>query len=412
MTSTLVVIAAILAAQGEAVAAPGADSGSKVGESSYIDLEGGLGYSTNPYFSLAGGGGHAFVRASAHAVHTRYSARSTTTLSAYGESTSYLGGAGSQKILSLNAHHDAAVTEKLRVFGDLTGSLDENGQLTTRFLSVGPVVEPPSPVVPLPTLPDTQTIFLLSNGRTYRLGGQAGAQLALNAVSSVTARTGVEHVVLRGTGLDNSYNVYLASAGYDRKLNARASAGAVVDVQRANYRSGGRVSVVTPQVTGHLALSDRTDLSGAVGVSSVTLTKGAFTQHSTGLAFNGSLCRRGESDQFCVAIAREQQTASIAGPVTLVSASLNYAKQLGAKQTVQFTAGVSRSSQPFNPLLSSGFVGRASNLTGGASYTRALGSRLFTGANLSFRKLFSDGPTPKADVSGSLFLRIRLGDRQ
>jgi hypothetical protein len=37
---------------------------------------------------------------------------------------------------------------------------------------------------------------------------------------------------------------------------------------------------------------------------------------------------------------------------------------------------------------------------------------LFGGINLSGRKLTQNGPDPKADFSGSLFIRYRFGDVQ
>lgn len=411
MTVAFVAIAAAFAAQGAVSAPTAANSPSTLGESTYVDLEGGVGYSSSPYFSLVGGGGRALVRASAHFVHTRYTARSSTTLSAYGENTTYLGRYGSQKLFSLSAHHDAAVNEKLRVFGDFTGSVDESGQLGTRFISVGPLIVPSSPAVPLPTLPDTQTAFLITNGRTYRVGGQAGGQLALSQ-ASLTARVGLDHVLLRGTSRDNSYNIYIASLAYDRMLNARASVGGIVTTRLTDYKGGQQVKVVTPQATGHLALSDRMDLSGAIGVSFAKITNQGLTQHSTGLALNASLCNNGEKGQLCATIARDQQTATIAGPATVSSASLNFSKRIDAKQTFQLSVSVSRYSQPYSPFIGTSVVGRSTYVTGGAAYARQLNSRLFTGANLSVRKLFGDGPTPKADLSVSLFLRLRLGDRQ
>jgi hypothetical protein len=142
MTLALVAFAATFATQAAAPVTPIASGKATPGVLTYVDLEGGLGYSTNPNLTLGDGSGRALVRASAHAVHTRFSARSTTRLSAFGENVTYLGRYGSQQLVQLSAHHDTAVDEKLRVFGDLNASLDRSGQLGTRLLSVGPVVGP------------------------------------------------------------------------------------------------------------------------------------------------------------------------------------------------------------------------------------------------------------------------------
>ena len=412
MTIALVAFAATFAAQGAAPVAPTASAKATQGASTYVDLEGGLGYSTNPNLTFGDGSGRALVRASAHAVHTRYSARSTTRLSAFGENVTYFGRYGSQQLVQASAHHDTAVDEKLRVFGDLNASLDRSGQLGTRFLSVGPVVAPSTPTLILPTLPDPQGGFVTADGRTYRLGGQVGALLSMSAVDSVTVRIGTDRVFLRGTAFDTSYSVYRASVGYERSLNARTTIGQAVTLQTTDYDGPVSVTVITPQVTARLALSDRTDLSGAVGLSFAKVKDQLVTERSTGIAASASLCRRGESDQLCATIGRDQQTATIAGPVTVLSAGVSYLKRLDAKQTFQLSASGNRYSNQLNSLLPTAIVEGSSYLTGAAAYTRQLGARLYGGTNLSARRLFRDGRDPKADVSGSLFLRLRLGDRQ
>ncbi|MEO7787373.1 MAG: hypothetical protein ABIR77_06055, partial [Sphingomicrobium sp.] len=217
---------------------------------------------------------------------------------------------------------------------------------------------------------------------------------------------------LRGTSFDNSYNIFLASMAYDRRLNARTSIGEIVSVQSTDYDGPGSVLVITPQATARMSLSDNTDISGAVGVSFATVKNGLVTRRSTGLAFSGSLCHRGESDQLCASVARDQQTSTIAGPVSTLSAGLTYSRRLDAKQTVQLSASGSRYSAQDSGLGPLVVSGNSTYFNGGVAYTRQLGPRLSTGGNLSTRRLFRDGVDPKADVSGSLFLRIRLGDRQ
>ena len=113
MTPRLLAFAGVLAAQAAAQSAPSTVSAPVGRVANYVDVEGGLGYSTNPYVTLGKGSGQAFVRGSVRAVHTRVSARTSTTLSAFGEDTAYPRHFGSQKLLLLNAHHDAAVTERL-----------------------------------------------------------------------------------------------------------------------------------------------------------------------------------------------------------------------------------------------------------------------------------------------------------
>ena len=146
--SALIAVTAALAAQTSTptTAATEAPEGPKVGTQTYLDIEGGVGYSTNPQLSLTSDSGRAFGRISAHAVHTRISERSTTVLSAFAQNLTYTGRYGSQQSLSVDARHDTAVNERLRLFGDLSAGYDEGGQLDTRILGVPDV--PPLPGTP------------------------------------------------------------------------------------------------------------------------------------------------------------------------------------------------------------------------------------------------------------------------
>ena len=89
----------------------------------YVDLEAGAGYSSNPQLSVVNDQGSAFGRVSMHAVHSRVSARSTTLMSAYAENISYTNQYGSQQSVSLYGRHDAAVSEHARLFIDGSASL-------------------------------------------------------------------------------------------------------------------------------------------------------------------------------------------------------------------------------------------------------------------------------------------------
>jgi len=136
------------------------------GESNYLDLEAGAGYSSNPSLSLVNNGGSAFGRISVHGVHSRVSARSTTLISAYAEDVTYTNHRGSQQSINVYAHHDAAVTEHARLFGDVSATYQEGGQLYTRVLGL-PVIPPVTPggtILPPILVPPTAD-FLSITGR-------------------------------------------------------------------------------------------------------------------------------------------------------------------------------------------------------------------------------------------------------
>src|SRR5260221_7463875 len=156
------------------------------GESTYIDVEGGGGYSSNPQLSVINDQGSVYGRVSLHAVHSRVSARTTTLLSAYVEDVSYTKHHGSQQSVSLYARHDAAVSEHVRLFGDVSASYDEGGQLDTRVLGL-PIVPPtiPGGTVTPPILIPPSGDFLSVTGREYSLYGNVGGTFALSQHDSL-----------------------------------------------------------------------------------------------------------------------------------------------------------------------------------------------------------------------------------
>jgi hypothetical protein len=378
------------------------------GVSTYVDLEAGAGYSTNPLLQFGSDTGAAFGRVSAHAVHTRLSARTTTVLSAFGQNSFYTNGFGAQQSVDLNARHDARVSEHLRVFGDVDFAYDKGGQLDTRIIGVPNVPLPPGTIQP-PVLLPPGSDFLSVTGRSYRMSGHLGAQVALSARDYLTVTSGVEHSVFKGVGLDTRYTTIPVSFGYDRQISARTTVGGRLVAQYTDYDGPGNVRVITPQLTMSTALSERMSFNGAVGVSFAATDDGVRTHHTTGLAANASLCSAGERDSFCARAAVDQQAATVIGSSRNVSVGLDYSRRLDANQTLRFALDANRYSAPISVITGQTFA-HTSYVRGAADYTRRLSDRWFGGASLAARKIAQSGPDPKADVSGSLFIRYRLGD--
>ena len=197
---------------------------------------------------------------------------------------------------------------------------------------------------------------------------------------------------------------------YDRELNERTSVGSIVTVRQSDYDGPGNVRVITPQVTGRLNLSEQTTLNGAIGISLARIDDGMMITNSTGIAANASMCHAGQNGQFCASVARDQQTSSIGGPVRLTSASLSYGRKIDANQSLQLSVSAARYSPSVRSFVVPLAIGRSTYLNAAASYSRKLGSRWYSGLNVSTRKLYRYGTDPKPDTSGSIFLRYRLGD--
>jgi hypothetical protein len=412
--SALAIVTAFAAQAATSAPAPTSTEptqGTKVGQSTYVDIEGGAGYSTNPEFSLTQDHGSAYGRISVHAVHARRSARSTTVLSAYGEEVGYASHYGSQQSLAFDARQDSAVSEHVRLFGDLTASYDLGGQLDTRILGVPNV--PPLPGTPgtPPVLLPPGSDFLSVTGRTYRFAAHAGGAFSLSPHDSLNLNSGIERVVFKSGLVDTSYWTIPASVGYSRQLSPRTTIGARVAAQRTDYNGPGNFRQVTPQFTAAVKLSERLSFDGAIGVSFGRSDDGVNVHHSTGLAANGNLCSIAERGQFCARVAMDQQSATVAGPAKSISATVDYSRRLDADSTVQFSLSGSRYTSPISVVAGHTFS-NSTYYRAAADYTRRIGNRWFGGVNLAARKLVEDGPDPRADLNASLFIRYRFGDVQ
>jgi hypothetical protein len=412
--SALLIISA-LAAQATAAPSPAppasttsADSDSVAGESTYVDLEAGAGYGTNPNLRFGDDTGSGFGRVSAHAVHTRVSARTTTVLSAFGQETFYTNNYSSGLSLDLNARHSARVSEKLQIFGDADFAYDKGGQLDTRILGIPNVPIAPGSVQP-PELLIPGGDFLSVTGRQYRASADFGGQLSLSTRDFLTASSGIAHSVFKGGGFDTHYTSIPLSIGYDRQLSPRTTVGARLSATRTDYDGPDSVWVATPQATFQTALSERLSFTGALGVSYASIDNGIDTRHSTGVAADASLCSHGNRDQFCARASISQEAATTAGPTRSITAGLDYSRQLDADQTIRFSLDANRYSSQRSFIIGQTFS-HATYVRAAADYTRRLGDRWFGGVSVASRKLAQRGPDPKSDVSGSLFIRYRLGD--
>lgn len=378
------------------------------GQSTYVDLEGGLGYSTNPELDLGGNTGSAFGRLSIHGVHIRVSERTTTVLSAFAQDYFYTKHLGSRQSVDLSGRHDARVNEKLTVFADADFAYDQGGQLDTRINTIPNVPLPPGVLLPPPGL-GTGGDFLSATGKQYRASAHIGAQTTISARDSLSVSTGVDHVVSKNGVIDTRYTSIPVSLGWNRQIDPRTTVGATISAVTTDYDGPERIRTITPQLTMTKRLSERLTAAGAIGVAFSSIRDAIGRRHNKGLSGNLSLCWRGESDDFCGRFSVDQTTATALGPAKSLSLSADYSKRLGADDTLQLSAGLSRYSNPVS-FVSNQTFSRSTYARLAADYSRKIGNRLFAGADLSARKLVLAGPDPKADVTGTLFVRYRLGD--
>ena len=374
---------------------------------SSVDLQAGLGYSTNPLLVRGDDTGSSFGRVSAYLFHGWSTERSSTSLSAYVENSTYFRRYSNKQAFDLAARTNRAVSEKLRLFGDLSFSGDVGGQLSSRFYGV-----PAGSVVPDPTAPGTfvpvdPDLFALSQ-RQYRISGQVGASVTLSPRDSLTTSVGAQRLFVSGNADDLNYTQYDGSFAYDRHVSERVTVGARLIAQYADYSGGRSVYSVGPQATASVELSSNWDLSAAAGVVRTDQDLGGLggNHSSYDLALDGSLCRDAQFERICARVARRTQSSIVGRAPVSTSAGLDYFRRLSTNDTLQASASVVRSGN-FRIL---GVDQDSTFYTLSASYDRKLNERLGVGVNLAARKLSSFDSDPRKDIGGSAYLRYRIGD--
>jgi hypothetical protein len=380
----------------------------------YVDLEAGLGASSNPFLQIPSRSS-AFGRLSAFGFQGWNTERGTTSLTGYVEDTSYFKDFGSKQIFDLGAHTRQRMSPTVTVFGDLGFSGDFSGQLSNRLLFVPSQPPVPEPGNPLPPTTNNPDLFGL-NSREYRASAQLGASIQTSPIGSVSLSAGAQRIWFTGKNSDANYNSYFASGGYSQQVSERTSVGATVYLQRQDFRHGDWANIVNPVLTVHTQLSESLTGDAAVGLMAIQQRTGDGKDHNVTPSFSAGLCDTATLSHWCVHVSRDAQSALSArvangsGQAAITtSASFDYYRRLSENGTLQASiTGVHFSSTSnFNNINNNL---RTTYVSGVVGYDRKVGHRLFAGVSGGVRKLFQDGPDPNLDFNANLYLRYRLGD--
>ena len=384
-------------------------------ERSTLDLTASVGVSTNPGLQL-NGTSSAFGRISGLGMHEWRSERTTTSISLYGENTTYLNGYGSKQIFSLNGHTSHEVNPNLTIFGNLGFQGDFGGQLSNRFATTTPdLTTPPNDELPPSVILDDPTLNGFS-GRQYRLSGQLGLSMRASARSSVSLSAGAQRNFAKG-GLSNAnYNSYFGNASWDTQFSERLSAGLGVNAQYQDYDNGGTSSVLNPYVSVRHQFSDEIEGRASVGLLLTHQKQPGFgSSNSVDPSFSFSICKANSHERLCARGSRETRSSFGLGTITSssslgisTSAGIDYSRQLDANQSVQAAVTATRYSTSGSSVADF----RSTYLNFLVGYDRKLRERLSAGANAGARKFFVAGRDPKTDFSATAYVRYRLGDIQ
>lgn len=373
----------------------------------YLDLTANLGYSSNPFLEAGNSRSSSFGRVSARGVHAFGGERSTSSISAFVEGSTYLNDYGLKSIFSITGDTQYQASERVSLFGTAGVSGDLGGQLSNRFLYVPPGAVVPNPNQPPPPITVDDPDLFSFTGRQYRVYGQGGASFQTSQSSTLTVSGGAQRTFYSDDLLDDFTTVF-GNGMYSRTLSERTTIGLSVGVSHTNYSSSSaNTTTINPAVNIRTLLSEDWDASASVGVSFSNVDdEFGDSDNSTNLSLDASLCRSMEFDRFCAHVARYAQSSSRAALFTTTSVGVDWYKKLDADSTIQLSAGIIRYVSEAQTLAND----RTHHFRLAASYSRRINTRLSAGADLSVRSLRRDGPDPNADIGGSVFLRYRLGD--
>lgn len=398
---------------GQAQAPSQEESAEPSRNATFLDLEAGLGFASNPELRFDSESS-AFGRISASGYHAWTSETGIISLRGYIENTSYFKRYGSKQLWSLGAATTQQLSPTVTVFGDLGFSGDFGGQLSSRFF-----YKPGDPVLPDPTnpLPDpvvNPDLFGI-NGRQYRVNGSAGASIRSGARSTISLTAGASHAFSNGENEDADYTSYFGSGSYSRQISERTNAGASISVARQDFKRGGTSTTVNPAIFANTHLSEQLSAEGSIGVMRIYQKFEGLSDTSTALSFSGSLCNVTTSTHLCGRVSRDATTGlssasfgGIAQAAITTSASLSYSRKLSVKDSIQASLSASR----YRTAASIEGIEDPESTYASAviGYDRNIGARLFGGVQGGVRKLFQTGPDPDMDYNATVYLRYRLGD--
>lgn len=382
-------------------------------QTTFLDLEAGVGYSTNAALGF-NPESSAYGRLSASGAHSWLSETGSISVRGYLENTTYVrGGYGSKQIFSLGASTTQQLSQTVSVYGDLGFSGDFGGQLSNRLYPVPSQPAVPDPLNPLPAPTVNPDLFGIT-GRQYRINGDAGISIASSARSNISFTAGAAHAFSSGDNQNGDYTTYHGSASYSQQISERTHGGARLTVARQDFEGGGWSNTINPALFASTQLSESLRAEGSIGVMRIHQESNGRSDTSTNLSFSGSLCNSGTASSLCAQISRDAQTALTSGVIggqgqsaITTTASVNYWRRLGPKDTIQASISASRYSTAASI---DGEHPRSTYASAVVGYDRNINSRLYGGIQGGVRRLFQTGPDPDIDLNATVYLRYRLGD--
>ena len=153
----------------------------------------------------------------------------------------------------------------------------------------------------------------------------------------------------KNRGLDD-YDYASQRLSYSRALDENISVGGLLEygVGDFKYIRFGDATILSPQFMIKARLNTRFEFNSSLGASFTRVDTPLGKSNITAIAGSGSLCYRGEQDNFCVNGQRQTLPTAIGGVRTVTSLGTSYSLKLSSRDTFQSGTSYSRASTPIS----------------------------------------------------------------
>lgn len=251
-----------------------------------------------------------------------------------------------------------------------------------------------------------------TNQRRTTFQGGAGISHSLSEVDSISLDVSASAVRFGDAIVQDEYNFFSQNVGYSRVLSETTSIGVSLGLSQVNYlnQSQGDSDIISPAITFEQQIGPDFNLSGSAGVSFARVDNGPLGKtNSTDFSGAFSLCRQGQSNNFCLSGSRQTLPSAFDGVRSQTSIGLGYSQKLSRKNDFSVSAGYSRSS---NPVLGPNQVATETleYVRGSATFNHRFQDRITGFISVGYSDSYQQGISREANTQASIGIRIRFGN--
>ena len=304
--------------------------------------------------------------------------------------------------------------------GSVTHSLSERTELRARAGFRGSIVGVndgffnPGDVIDenfLPPVADDIGLNGTNQRRTTYQGG-VGISHSLSEVDNISLDLSATAVRFGDTIVQDEYNFFSQSVGYSRVLSETTAIGATLGLSQINYlnQSQGDADIISPAITLEQQIGPDLVFSGSAGVSFARVDNGPLGKtNSTDFSGAFSLCREGETSNFCLRGSRATLPSAFDGVRSQTTVGLGFSRKLSRRNDLSLNASYSRSS---DPVLGPTQVATETleYVRGSATFNHRFQDRISGFVSVGYSDSYQRNFSREANMQVGIGITIRFGD--